>query len=108
MIINWAAIVDTIAPEVIKLFGKTTAPAQPPAPPPSTPVVAPVPNPGTSVVLNRAPSAAIRELQHILNETVHPQPPLKEDGWLGPKTERALLQGLAMAKPYLASFGIST
>jgi len=47
-------------------------------------------------------SAAIADLQRLLNAVADPQPPLEVDGWLGPKTEAAIELGIAK----LREFGI--
>jgi hypothetical protein len=45
-----------------------------------------------------AASDAIRNLQALLNKFVVPSPDLKVDGWLGPKTEKAINDGIAMLR----------
>lgn len=44
------------------------------------------------------PSAAIKDLQHLMNAIVKPTPPLDEDGWLGPQTEAVIETAIAMLK----------
>lgn len=66
----------------------------------TSPVVTPVGN--TPI----KPSETVKTLQRLLNQFVQPNPPLQEDGWLGPKTEAAINQAIQMAKPYLSMFGI--
>lgn len=43
------------------------------------------------------PSEFVRWIQHAVNTYGSPAVPLKEDGWLGPKTEAAVA---ALAAPY--------
>lgn len=82
---------------LINLFKATTAP---------TPILTPgVPGvPGSAV--KKAPHPAVKQLQAMLNRLVKPQPPLDEDGWLGAKTEDAIMKGLEMLKPYEGFLGM--
>ncbi len=85
---------------LINMFKATTAPA--PVTVPSTPAV------GGNPVLpatKKAPSPVIKDVQTLLNEILKIDPPLVVDGWLGEKTEKAIADGLVMAKPYLAMIG---
>ncbi len=79
---------------LVHMFKATTAEA---------PVQVPVGATAGSVA--RAPSDTIKAVQKLLNQIVKPQPPLQEDGWLGPRTEQAIKAGLAMAQPYIAMLG---
>lgn len=49
------------------------------------------------------PNAAIKDLQTFLNAVLKIDPPLVVDGWLGPKTDAAIEQGIALLKT--AGFG---
>jgi lysozyme family protein len=73
----------------------------------ATTAVAPVQVPvgSTAGAVARAPSDTIKAVQKLLNQIVKPQPPLQEDGWLGPRTEKAIRDGLAMAQPYITMLG---
>lgn len=67
----------------------------------------PVPSTATLALAGQGkPSDTVKTIQRLLNQFVKPNPPLKEDGWLGPKTEAAIQQALQMATPYLTMFGI--
>lgn len=79
---------------IIKFFKATTA---------ATPTT--VPSTPTSSAVEKKPSEVIRDVQKLLNQFVKPQPPLKEDGWMGDKTEAAIKQGLVMLKPYMGMLG---
>ncbi len=46
----------------------------------------------------KVPSRAIKDLQALLNIIVRPDPLLKVDGWLGPRTEEAIEAGIAKLK----------
>jgi hypothetical protein len=46
----------------------------------------------------KVPSRAIKDLQALLNVIVKPDPLLAVDGWLGPRTEEAIEEGIAMLK----------
>lgn len=91
-IIKQGPSVEAFVAEFIKSFKTTTAPA------PTTATT-------SSGSVTIGPSPVIKDVQHLLNLFVKPVPPLKEDGWLGKKTEDALGQAVAMAKPYLALLG---
>lgn len=78
-------------PTIVSLLGNLTKAFASDIPPPSPPAVIP---PGTTA----HPSAAIKDLQTLLNKLVKPTPLLDEDGWLGPKTEAAIERGIAMLK----------
>lgn len=78
-------------PTIVSLLENITKAFASDTPPPSPPAVIP---PGTAA----HPSAAIKDLQALLNKLVKPTPPLDEDGWLGPKTEAAIEGGIAMLK----------
>ncbi len=103
---NWFEIIKSVAenaPTIIKVVKELTGSLkQTTAPTPSEPMPGTVPPPQ----VNRAPSETVRAVQKLLNQFVKPQPPLKEDGWMGAKTEAAIDQALEMAKPYLAMFGV--
>ncbi len=47
------------------------------------------------------PSQAIKDLQALLNKVLNLNPPLIEDGWLGPKTETAIEQGISLIRTTL-------
>ncbi len=96
---NHTQIEETVA-GLINMFKATTAPA------PVT--VSSVPAVGGNPVLpatKKAPSPVIKDVQTLLNEILKIDPPLVVDGWLGEKTEKAIADGLVMAKPYLAMLG---
>jgi hypothetical protein len=96
---NPKAIEDTVA-GLINMFKATTAPA--PVTVPGVPASGPT---AAIAAVSKKPSEAIRALQKLLNQFVKPQPALVEDGWLGAKTEAAIMSGLTMAKPYLSMLG---
>jgi hypothetical protein len=88
---DFTAILTAIGPSLVSLlantassFKTTTAPSTAPANPPS----------GTVPV----PDAALKDLQTLLNAALKLNPPLKVDGWLGPKTDAAIEQAIAMLK----------
>jgi hypothetical protein len=66
-----------------------------PAPLPVTPV------PDNPLVPAKA-NQAIKDLQAFLNTALSLNPPLRVDGWLGPKTDAAIEAGIARIR----SFGI--
>jgi hypothetical protein len=74
-------IVQSSIQDVVGSFAKTTA-----APPASVPTTA---HPAA------APSTFVRNGQHLINQYLKPVPLLKEDGWLGPKTEKVIRDALA-------------
>lgn len=88
--INFADVIAQ-APTVISLLKNVIETFGALSPPKPAPDVVP---PGTVA----HPSAAIRDLQHLLNAVVKPSPPLAEDGWLGPQTEAVIETGIAMLK----------
>ncbi len=47
------------------------------------------------------PSQAIKDLQALLNKVLNLNPTLIEDGWLGPKTETAIEQGITLIRTTL-------
>ncbi len=59
--------------------------------PPAVPTVTP-----TGAVAHK--SVAISDLQGMLNTLLKLSPPLDTDGWLGPKTEAAIEQAIAVLK----------
>lgn len=69
---NWSLIITAVLPELINLLKTTSA---------TTP---------TPVTTSAKPSETVKMLQQLLNQFVQPNPPLAEDGWLGPKTDQAL------------------
>ena len=71
---DWAIILPIVV-SFIQNFSKTVASPTPPLP------LAPV------------PSAAIKDLQTLLNVVLGTN--LEVDGWLGPETEAAIEQGIA-------------
>jgi len=81
---------------LINMYKATTAPVQTTVP--ATPESGDVP---AMPSITKKKSPEIEELQAFLNLAVKPQPPLAVDGWLGPKTEAAIHQGVEMLKPYL-------
>lgn len=87
---NWSAIMKLVGPTLVRLlqstienFGSTNEPDQP----------ATVP----SGVVPKA-NEAIKHLQAFLNLALGLNPKLEEDGWLGPRTEAAIDQGIAKLK----------
>lgn len=92
--------IEETAISLINMFKATTAPVVVAVP--STPAQGDLP---AIPSVEKKPSDAIKELQTMLNMVLKPQPPLVVDGWLGAKTERAIHDGLAMLKPYLAMLG---
>lgn len=89
---DWETVFKNIGPGLISFLQNTVSGlktnAPPAAPPPST-------APGTVP----HPSAAIRDLQALLNVVLGTN--LATDGWLGPKTEAAIEQGIARIKATL-------
>jgi hypothetical protein len=90
---DWAVIIAKAAPIAVSMLETAIqsfyAPAKPAAP------VAPDSAPKGTVA---SPDEFIRSLQVFLNLAVKPEPPLKEDGWLGPATRAAGLKGIMMFK----------
>ncbi len=83
------AILKAVGPALISLLSNVATSLktdEPPAPSGTTP----------------HPVEAIRHLQALLNVALGLNPPLREDGWLGPKTEAAIEAGIVK----LRSFGI--
>ena len=91
---DFTAIVTALGPSLVPFLGNfaqsmktTTAPAPAPAVVPA----------GTSP----HPDAAIKDLQTLLNNPtlgLNISPPLKVDGWLGPKTDAAIESAIAKLK----------
>lgn len=83
---------------------KTDSPPPNPMPEPApAPGPAPGPMPATTPDdKNAHESEAIRGLQKLLNVIpgIAPTPPLDEDGWLGPKTEKVILDAISLARSY--------
>jgi hypothetical protein len=98
---NPQAIEETVS-RLVNMFKATTAPTHVDVP--ATPAVPDIGAPATPAITKK-PSDAIKQVQHLLNQFVKPTPPLAEDGWLGPRTEKAITDGIALAKPYLSMFG---
>jgi hypothetical protein len=92
-------VTDTVA-GLVNMFKATTAAA-----PVTVPAVPATDTAPAVPAVTKKPSATIKSMQHLLNQVVKPQPPLKEDGWLGDKTEAAIASAIAMAQPYLAMLG---
>ena len=90
---NWLAILQGAVPIIVSLLSNTAGTLKTDNPPLDTPLIA---------VPTAKASAAVADLQRLLNAVVDPQPPLVVDGWLGPKTEAAIELGIAK----LATLGI--
>lgn len=88
---NWGFLVAQLAPSIISLLSNASGALKTDAPV----------NNSTVVVSAPKASEAIKALQSLLNTALDLNPPLAEDGWLGPKTEAAILTGVAR----LRSFG---
>src|SRR5260221_272784 len=91
---NWTALL----PALIQLLSTLRAELHSPAPPgapltPDTPLPAGCP-PGIVPV----PDASIKALQALLNMVLALDPPLAVDGWLGPKTDAAIMDAIAKLK----------
>lgn len=99
---NWSGIINTVVSGVMQALSHATTPGAPTAtvPAPQEPVPAPVQTGGQN-----APSEAVKAIQRLLAQFVDPS--IKADGWLGPKTEQAIKDGIAKAQPYLSMFGIN-
>jgi hypothetical protein len=90
----WELIIKTAMPLIVSLLSNTAGTLKTINPPlPDAPLIA---------VPTAKASAAIADLQRLLNAVADPQPPLVVDGWLGPRTEEAIELGIAKLK----SFGI--
>ena len=87
---NWLAILQGAAPIIISLLSNTSATLKTNN--------APLADAPLTAVPTSSASAAIADLQRLLNAVVSPQPPLDVDGWLGPKTEAAIELGIAKLK----------
>ena len=75
---NWAIILEAL-PTIVSLVSNVAGTLKTANPPlADAPLVA---------VPTAKASAAVADLQRLLNAVVNPQPPLVVDGWLGPKTE---------------------
>ena len=83
---DFALLLKAIAPTLISLLINTAGTLKT-----STPRAVGTINP-------HGASAAIKDLQVLLNTVLHLDPPLETDGWLGPKTEEAIQQGIAQLK----------
>lgn len=79
------AIVTALGPTIVSFLKNLADSIQTPTAPTATTKVS-------------VPSAAIRDLQAFLNTALKLDPPLAVDGWLGPKTEAAIEQGITMFK----------
>lgn len=88
---NWGFLIAQLAPSIISLLSNASGALK---------TDVPISN---STVIVSAPKAseAIKALQSLLNTALGLNPPLVEDGWLGPKTEAAIMTGVAR----LRSFG---
>ena len=90
---NWAIILEAL-PTIVSLVSNVAGTLKTANPPlADAPLVA---------VPTAKASAAVADLQRLLNAVANPQPPLVVDGWLGPKTEAAIELGIAK----LATLGI--
>lgn len=90
---NWGFLIAQLAPSIISLLSNTSSALRT-----SEPI------PAKTNTLSISPikaSEAIKALQSLLNTALGLNPPLVEDGWLGPKTEAAIMTGVAR----LRSFG---
>ncbi len=77
---------EIILPLVVSFIQNFAKSAALPTAPPPEPYLAP---------LVPVPSAAIKDLQTMLNIVLQLNPPLDEDGWIGPLTEAAIEQAIA-------------
>lgn len=84
---NLSAILPFIL-AILQSAASTWKTDKPPAPPPTTIPAGTVP----------VPDEAIKSLQTFLNAVLALNPPLKVDGWLGPKTDAAIEEGIARLK----------
>jgi peptidoglycan hydrolase-like protein with peptidoglycan-binding domain len=91
---NWTALLPALVQLLSSLSAGLFTPV-PPGPPitPTTPLPS-GPPPGVVPV----PDAAIKALQALLNTLLALNPPLAIDGWLGPKTDAAIMDGIAKLK----------
>ena len=91
---NWTALLPALI-QLLSTLGANLKTPSPPGPPltPDTPLPAGLP-PGVVPV----PDAAIKALQALLNTLLALDPPLVVDGWLGPKTDAAIMDGIAKLK----------
>lgn len=80
---DFTALLKLIGPTLVSLLSSTATELKTPTP--------------TSDTVRR-PSQAIMHLQALLNVVMNPDPPLVEDGWLGPKTEAAIEAGIVRLK----------
>lgn len=90
---NWGFLIAQLAPSIISLLSNTSGALK-----------TNEPIPAKTSALSISPvkaSEAIKALQSLLNTALGLNPPLVEDGWLGPKTEAAIMTGVAR----LRSFG---
>jgi len=79
---DWNLIIKLAGPMLIQLAQNTITDLGTPKP---EPVIA-------------HPSEAIKSLQLFLNTALVLNPPLVADGWLGPKTEQAIFDGITKLK----------
>lgn len=79
---DWGAIIKLVGPTLISLLSNTASGLGSVNPPAAGGHLA-------------AASPAIKDLQKFLNIALTLNPPLIEDGWLGPKTEEAIEAGIA-------------
>jgi hypothetical protein len=91
---DFSLLLKIAAPLIVSLLSNTAGTLKTDNPPlPDVPLIA---------VPKAKASAAIADLQRLLNAVADPQPPLEVDGWLGPQTEAAIELGITKLK----SFGI--
>ena len=84
---NWGLLIAQLAPTIISLLSNTSSVLKT-----NTPI--PIEADSLSISPPKA-SEAIKDLQKLLNIALILNPPLVEDGWLGPKTEAAIEAGIA-------------
>lgn len=82
---NWATLVSALLP-LLQSLGSTF---KAPAPPPTS---------GTVAIPAATADKAIKDLQAFLNSALALNPPLRVDGWLGPKTDAAIEAGIAQLR----------
>lgn len=83
---NWIALIPSLV-SLLKSLSDSFGTHSPNAPK--------VPN---ILVPGAAADQAVKDLQQFLNLALGLNPPLVVDGWLGPKTDAAIEQGIAMLK----------
>ncbi len=89
---NWGLLIAQLAPSIISLLSNTSSILKS-----DTPI--PIEANALSISPPKA-SEAIKNLQKLLNTALILNPPLVEDGWLGPKTEAAIEAGIARLKSF--------